>query len=274
MKDYSAVYYLDNTSKGYSYSVAGTLSKSFDFGLSLAASYIFGRAYSVCDVPSTSSSSNWNRTYGLDLNNQPLSISSYDVPHKVSLVATYTKRYAPLFDVTASLIYQMTSGQRYSVCFGETADFNNDGVFGSTLMYIPTEADLVNMRFVDNGAAQKWNEYINQNGYLRKNRGSFAERNAMQAPAEHTIDLHLAHGFYLGKASSRKVEVSIDVMNLGNMLCRHWGVKYNVGSWRMQPVTVAAVEENEPVYRFTGGELTPDDLLSRWHMQLGVRVVF
>jgi hypothetical protein len=168
----------------------------------------------------------------------------------------------------------MTSGQRYSVCFGETADFNNDGVFGSTLMYIPTEADLANMRFVDNGSAQKWNEYINQNGYLRKNRGSFAERNAMQAPAEHTIDLHLAHGFYLGKASSRKVEVSIDVMNLGNMLCRHWGVKYNVGSWRMQPVTVAAVEENEPVYRFTGGELTPDDLLSRWHMQLGVRVVF
>lgn len=274
IKDYSAVYYLDNTSKGYSYSVAGNVSKSFDFGLSLAASYIFSRAYSVCDVPSTSSSSNWNRTYGLDLNNLPLSVSSYDIPHKVSFVATYAKRYAPLFDVSASLVYQLISGQRYSLCFGETVDFNGDGVFGSTLMYIPTEADLAQMRFADGGSAQKWNEYIEQSRYLRKNRGSFAERNAMQAPVEHSIDLHLAHGFYFGAASSRKIELSIDIMNLGNMICRHWGMRYNVGGGRMQPVTVAALEDGEPVYRFTSGQLTPDDLLSRWHMQLGVRVVF
>ncbi|MBQ2037517.1 MAG: TonB-dependent receptor, partial [Alistipes sp.] len=61
--DYSAIYYLDNTTKGYSYSLAATLSKDFAWGMSLVASYIFSHAYSVCDVPSTSSSSNWNRTY-------------------------------------------------------------------------------------------------------------------------------------------------------------------------------------------------------------------
>ena len=274
VKDYSAVYYLDNTSKGYSYSIAADVSKSFGFGLSLAASYIFGRAYSVCDVPSTSSSSNWNRTYGLDLNDLPLSVSAYDTPHKVSFVATYAKRYSPLFDVTASLVYQMVSGQRYSLCFGETADFNNDGVFGSTLMYIPTEADLAIMRFADGSSAQKWNDYIEQNRYLRKNRGSFAQRNAMQAPMEHTIDVHLAHGFYFRRSSSRKVELSLDIVNFGNMICRDWGARYSVGSWRVMPVTVAEVEEGQPVYRFTSGDLTPDDLLSRWHMQLGVRVIF
>ncbi|MBR7096626.1 MAG: TonB-dependent receptor, partial [Alistipes sp.] len=147
VSDYSAIYYMENTSRGYSYSLSGSVSKEFDFGLSLAASYTFGHSYSVCDVPSTSSSSNWNRNYNLDLNNLELSLSTYDIPHKVSFAATFHKRYSQLFDVTAGLVYQMMSGQRYSVTFGESVDFNGDGVFGSTLMYIPTEQELSVMQF-------------------------------------------------------------------------------------------------------------------------------
>ncbi len=273
-KEYSAVYYLDNTSRGYSYSISGSVAKSFSCGLSLMASYIFGHSYAVCDVPSTSSSSNWNRTYALDLNDVPLSFSAYDVPHKISLAASYHKRYARLFDVSAGLVYQMTSGQRYSLCFGESVDFNGDGTFGSTLMYVPTESELQAMRFADTESRDKWNAYIESDSYLQSRRGQFVERNSMQAPAEHTIDLHLAHGFYFGAQSGRKVEVSLDVMNLGNLICRHWGAYYNVSGVRLQPVTVTGVENGEPVYRFTGAKLSPNDLLSRWSMQLGARIVF
>lgn len=274
VSDYSAIYYMENTSRGYSYSLSGSVSKEFDFGLSLAASYTFGHSYSVCDVPSTSSSSNWNRNYNLDLNNPELSLSTYDIPHKVSLAATFHKRYSQLFDVTAGLVYQMTSGQRYSVTFGESVDFNGDGVFGSTLMYIPTEQELSVMQFADAESAARWNDYINSDSYLRSNRGSFAERNAMQAPAEHRIDLHLAHGFYFGRESRRKIELSVDVMNFGNLLCRHWGSYYNLSGWRMQPVNVVGMENGAPVYKFTSGELSFDDLASRWHMQFGARIVF
>lgn len=274
VSDYSAIYYMENTSRGYSYSLSGSVSKEFDFGLSLAASYTFGHSYSVCDVPSTSSSSNWNRNYNLDLNNPELSLSTYDIPHKVSIAATFHKRYSQLFDVTAGLVYQMTSGQRYSVTFGESVDFNGDGVFGSTLMYIPTEQELSVMQFADAESAARWNDYINSDSYLRSNRGSFAERNAMHAPAEHRIDLHLAHGFYFGRESRRKIELSVDVMNFGNLLCRHWGSYYNLSGWRMQPVNVVGVENGAPVYKFTSGELSFDDLASRWHMQFGARIVF
>ena len=272
--DYSAVYYLDNTSRGYSYSLSGSVSKSFEWGLSVMASYIFGHSYAVCDVPSTSSSSNWNRTYALDLNNPELTFSAYDVPHKVSLAVNYNKRYSPLFDLSASLVYQATSGQRYSYCFGEAVDFNGDGTFGSTLMYIPTESEMQNMLFADDTSREKWNNYIEDNAYLSTHRGSFAERNAMQTPMEHRLDLHLAHGFYFGAASGRKVELSLDVMNLGNLLCRHWGAYYNVSNVRLQPVTISAAEDGQAVYRFTGAEISPSDLLSRWHMQIGARIVF
>ena len=83
------------------------------------------------------------------------------------------------------------------------------------------------MLFADDASRQKWNTYIEQNAYLRTHRGSFAERNAMQTPMEHHLDMHLAHGFYFGTKSSRKLELSLDIMNLGNLICRHWGAYYN-----------------------------------------------
>ena len=272
--DYSAVYYLDNTSKGYSYSFSGSVSKSFEWGLSAMASYIFGHSYAVCDVPSTSSSSNWSRTYATDLNNPELTYSAYDVPHKLSLAINYSKRYAPLFDINASLVYQMTSGQRYSLCFGESVDFNGDGAFGSTLMYIPTEAEMQGMLFADDTSREKWNNYIEADSYLNSHRGSFAERNAMQSPMEHRLDMHLSHGFYFSRQSNRKLELSLDIINIGNMICRHWGAYYNVSNVRLQPVSITSVDNGQPVYRFTGAVASPSDLLSRWHMQIGARVVF
>ena len=63
-------------------------------------------------------------------------------------------------------------------------------------------------------------------------------------------------------------------MNFGNLLCNSWGTYYNTSGWRLQPVTVTAVDNGTPVYRFTGAKLTPNDLFSRWHMQIGARVVF
>ena len=271
---YSAIYYLDETSKGYTYSLSASVSKSFDFGLSLMASYVFSHAYSVCDVPSTSSSSNWNRTYAKDLNSPVLSFSTFDVPHKFSVAMNFHKRYSKLFDVSVGAVYQLNSGQRYSLCFGETVDFNGDGAFGSTLMYIPTKEEMQRMKFADGKSMESWDSYIESDSYLRSRRGEFAERNAMQTPMEHTIDLHFAHGFYFGAESSRKVELSLDVMNFGNMLCRHWGTYYNVSGMRLQPVSISAVENGAPVYKFTNAKLTTDDLLSRWRMQLGVRIVF
>lgn len=272
--DYSAVYYMGNTSRGYSYSLSAHVAKDFAWGLSLYASYIFGHSYAVCDVPSSSSSTNWNTVYATDLNNSPLSFSIYDVPHKLSVALGYTKRYARMLEASAGLVYQMTSGQRYSLCFGESVDFNGDAAYGSTLMYIPTEQELGMMSFADETSRQAWNDFIESDPYLRTHRGSFSERNALQAPTEHRVDLHLAHGFYFGGASKRKVVVSLDIMNFGNLLCNSWGTYYNTSGWRLQPVTVTAVDNGTPVYRFTGAKLTPNDLLSRWHMQIGARVVF
>ena len=130
------------------------------------------------------------------------------------------------------------------------------------------------MKFADGESRKCWSDYIASDDYLSAHRGEYAARNAMQTPMEHTLDLHLAHGFYFNSATHRKVELSLDVMNLGNLICRDWGTYYNVSGVRLQPVTITSVEDGVPVYRFTDAKLTTDNLLSRWRMQLGVRVVF
>ena len=67
------------------------------------------------------------------------------------------------------------------------------------------------MKFADNTSRQAWNDFIESDRYLRSHRGSFSERNALQALAEHRVDLHLAHGFYFGAQSKRKVVLSLDI---------------------------------------------------------------
>ena len=74
------------------------------------------------------------------------------------------------------------------------------------------------------------------------------------------------------------MELTLDIINLGNLLCRNWGLSYRTSNWTLSPITVDALEATEngyrPVYRFTGADYTMDDIASRWHMQLGVKVVF
>ena len=276
---YSAIYYTTNTNKGYSWSATASVRRSFLFGLDLYAAYTYSQSRSLYDAASSSQANNWSRTYAVDSNSPELAYSIYDAPHRLTAQVSYSRRYAKHFGTTAALVYQMYSGQRYSLCYGESADLNGDLMTGNTLIYIPTESDLSKMTFADATSAERWNAFIESDSYLRSHRGQFSERNALQTPMEHRLDLHVAQDFYFKGDSGRKLQVSLDVVNFGNLLCRDWGAYYSVKNARLQPVRITALTDDghdnkTPVYQFTGAQIAQDDILSRWHMQLGIRVVF
>ena len=274
----SSIYLLSNTSKGYGYSLSASVSKSFRFGLDVYAAYTFAHSYSVMDGVSAQALNTWGRSYSAASNSQGLSYSLYDVPHKITASLSYTKRYGGLFGTTISLIYQGYSGMRYSLTYaGE--DINNDTRKGNTTLYIPTESELEAMDFVSEADRQAFGEYIASNSTLRGSRGKFLARNAMQTPFEHHLDLHIAQDFYFSKESSRKVQISLDVINLGSLISKDWGASYYTSNYCIQPLdidnfTTDADGNRTPKYRFVGGEVSRNDLLSRWRMQVGVRVVF
>ena len=278
-KEYSSIYLLSNTSKGYGYSVSTSVSKSFRFGLNLYASYTFAHSYSVMDGISAQALNTWGRNYSADSNAQGLSYSLFDVPHKVTASLAYSKRYGKLFGTTVSLLYQGYSGMRYSLTYASTADANNDGSYGNTTIYIPTESELAAMEFESEAHRTAFGDYIEATPALRRSRGKFLARNAMQTPFEHHLDLHIAQEFYFSAESSRKVQISLDVINLGSLISKDWGASYYTSKYKISPVEIYdystdASGNRTPKYRFVGGSVSRNDLLSRWRMQVGVRVVF
>ena len=277
---YASIYKMSNTDEGYSYSLIVSASKRFDFGLSASASYTFSHSYSTNDCVSSQASSNWGKNYSIDPYANHLTHSVFDYPHQIKASLSYSKRYGKLFGTTISLIYRATSGMRYSLTYYKNGiDVNGDSYRGNSLIYIPTESELQQMNFENNEQRQQFNAFIEANESLRSQRGSYSRRNSMQAPFEHHLDLHFAQDFYFGDKSNRKLQLTLDIMNLGNIFCKDWGAYYFIDDYKLSPVEIYALDDDgqgnkTPRYRYLGADVTKDDLLSRWQMQIGVRIVF
>ena len=278
---YSAVYRLSNTQKGYSWSATARVEYSFLgalSGLKLMAAYTYSQSKSVNDGISAQSSSNWGRTYTVDSNSPALSNSVYEFPHKVVAQLSYSRRYG-LLGTDVMLLYNGYSGEHYSLTYVRgKIDENGDSYRGNSLIYIPTEAEMPTMLWADETSQSAFNDYIVKDKYLSSHRGKFAERNSHSLPFIHRLDLHIAQSFYFSQKSSRRIELSLDVINLGNLLSRSWGLVHRTSNWALSPVSITELREVDggyrPVYKFNGASYTLDDIASRWHMQLGIRIVF
>lgn len=279
--EFSAVYRLSNTQRGYSWSTTARVEYAFLGtleGLRLTAAYTYSQSKSINDGVSAQSSSNWGRTYAVDSNSPALSSSVYEFPHKVVASLSYSRRYG-LFGTHLMLLYNGYSGEHYSLTYAKgKVDVNGDTYKGNSLIYIPTEAEMPTMLWADDTSEAAFNDYIESDRYLRTHRGKFAERNSQTLPFVHRLDLHVAQSFYFSKSSDRRIELSLDILNLSNLISRSWGLVHRTSNWSLSPVSVTELQEVEggyrPVYKFNGAEPTIDDIASRWHMQIGVKVVF
>jgi len=277
---YYAIVNLKNTNKGFTYALSAKLEKTFDFGLDLMASYTFGHAYSVNDGTSSVAYSNWKYNYAVNPNNEnELSYSVFDIPNRILAAVTYTtpKYLSDRFSTVVSLVYNGFNGQRYCLTMNESNDFNNDGQKGNSLLYIPTEFELehMDMTTTDKMAFEHW---INNDNYAKDNRGQYAERYSNSAPWENHLDLHLAEDFSYLKGKDGKVSLTLDILNVGNLLNKNWGANYtsyyNVPILKVTALTDDGSGNKVPTYSFQGSEVSKSDIFSRWHAQIGLRVTF
>lgn len=279
-KSYNAIVALSNTNKGYTYSISGQVKKSFEFGLDLMASYTYGHSYSVNDGTSSVAYSNWKYNYSVDTNSDELSYSLFDRPHKLSAMISYTTPVYKNMQTNIALSYEGQSGQRYCYTMNEmmTNGFNGDGQKGNSLMYIPTTDEVVKMHWNNQTDAIAFEEFIRGDKYLRTHRGQWSERYAGIAPFEHHFDLHISQDFFYDKTNGRKVQLTFDVLNLGNLLNPNWGINYSA-AYNLQILdvtshTVDSEGNRTPNYSFNPRQLYVSDFYSRWRAQLGLRVTF
>jgi len=112
-----------------------------------------------------------------------------------------------------------------------------------------------------------WNAYIENDEYLRRNRGEYAERGAASLPMVFRADLSIIQEVFanfLGKRNS--LQFRADVINFGNLLNKDWGVgeRFTWGSNNnVQPLVSRGADANgKALYRFrnTGSELKTNPL--------------
>jgi len=205
---YSAVYLASNTNEGYTYSLALSLAKTFDFGLDAQFAYSWSDAYALSEGTSSQNSSQWRGQVNIDGRNNPaLGRSDFAAGHRAVLALSYTQQWesANLFGTTISLFMNAQSGTPFSyVLAGGSAAQNISNETGSTsqnvsLVYIPKDASEINLVDYKAGdvtvtAAEQWqrlNTFIEDDKYLSKNRGSYAEKNGAWAPFTTTFDLSI-----------------------------------------------------------------------------------
>ena len=282
---------LDNTSKGGGWTITAEAKKRYrNFFGSLA--YAFNNVKDLTGNPGSQASSAWsnNRAVG-SLNNLPLAFSEYAVPHRVIGSASYKFEYANHLATTVSLFYQGSNQGRVSYVYN--GDLNGDGINGADLMYVPANASEIIFEDIVASGAVKYTaqqqsaaffELIDNDKYLSKRKGQYVERNAGLMPWVNRFDFRLLQDFYINvKGQKNTLQLSVDVLNIGNLLNSKWGNRYR------QVVSNGAIlrytklnTSGQPMFQMAeiGGKLRTDTFelnpvsTNTWGAQLGIRYIF
>lgn len=243
----------------------------------------------VTPNPGSTANSVWNGnpTRGTQ-NDLEIGIAPSVLTHRIVGSFSYRKEYLKHLATTVSLFYEGASQGRFSYVVG--GDLNNDGNSNVDLMYIPrtaSELTFVNATYggVTYTPAQQsaaFDAFVNQDSYLSKRRGQYAERNGAQLPWYNRLDFKFVQDIFTSvKGSKNTLQFTADIFNFLNLLNRDWGIRKIV--IQNQPLVFAGYNTSGvPTYRmnqFNNQLLTTtyrDNIStgSTWSMQIGLRYMF
>ena len=291
----TGLYYLTNTNKGDSYFVTGQIQKTFVGGFYFNVAYTHSGSLDVNDGGSTASTIWSSRDVAGNPNGDNLSNSTYVQPNRVIGSLMYKKDYFGHGATSVGVLFEMANNG--AVSYITSGDPNNDGATND-LMYIPkTQNDIILVpdASTNPGTAQtQWNQlnaFINQDKYLKSHRGQFAERNGVILPYYKRFDFKVVQDFYIVAGKSKNtLEVSLDIINVGNLLNKNWGLyqdSFN-GVATGNTTILHYVGNNvagQPTYSFpllnkttntpvTTSFINDVSQLSRYQAQLGLRYIF
>lgn len=285
---FSNIYLLSNTSQGYRYSLTGTIAKTFAKHLDISTSYTYGQSKDLSNGVRNSMESNWQLNQSLVPNKPTLAYSNFDIRHRVIATLGYNLQWKTAGRTIVSLFFSAQSGSPFSY-----------GIVNNSIQGLPQQVSLAYIPQRDEAArffkdidgqtaiqqAQAFNNFIDDNAYLSSRRGKFTERNAARTPWNIQADLHLAHELFVNKLKSQSISLTVDIVNLTNLLNRNWGIQYfspntfnSTSSTGLSP-TLFPPEQNAvnyPVFRFNnpGRPYSIDYFASRMQTQLGLRYTF
>ncbi|MES2455729.1 MAG: carboxypeptidase regulatory-like domain-containing protein [Bacteroidota bacterium] len=296
---FTNVFLLENTSAGSAYNLTAQLQKSFDMGLYLSGAYTYGKSEDVNSGFSSTASSGFGGPHIVQNPNVPvLAFSNYDLRHRVIGSLNYGIKYGKnkASGTTFSLFYVGKSGTPFSYIYN--GDLNQDNTFssgnpGNDLIYIPRSASEIKLVTIPAVAAtataaaipevtpaQQWaalDSYITNDAYLSGRRGQYAERNGARMPWEHQFDARIMQDLGLVfKGSKNSIQLTLDFINLGNLLNKEWGRQYSINNTTYSLINYSTSSGGGFTFRTPSGgkPYIESAFASRWQAQFGIRYNF
>jgi hypothetical protein len=218
---------LKNQNVGYSYNISASLEKPFAKGFFAKLGYNYGVAKNTVDPGSIAFGSWNNNQHAGNPNNPGVGYSFNAAAHRVFVAASYSNKAGTSW----SIFWEgRTIGNASYVYAG---DLNRDGGTSNDLVYIPRNASEMNFyEYTASGrtftvAEQEaaWEAYIKQDKYLSANRGKYAERGGVFLPMVFRADFSMSQDIVKNIGNNKNtLQVRMDILNVGNLLNRDWGV--------------------------------------------------
>ncbi len=283
-------YVFTNTNKGYQFNVSFQAQQTFPKGLFAMAAYNFNVAKDASSISAEISSDAFDRNPILNNANADIeSHSLYGNKHRFFVAGSKKWMYGDgKLGTTISLFSSWTSGNRFAYVYG--GDINGDGTASNDLLYVPTDAEIDLMTFdafldvngnVLSPTIQRdaFRRFIAQDDYLSSRRGQYTEKYGAEQPWYSQLDLRILQDLYFGSATRQTLQLSLDFINLGNLISSEWGVReYATTSGYYQPISVPRFNGTTPVFLFDPFQqstfVASPDLPSRWQIQVGLRYIF
>jgi hypothetical protein len=270
---YNNVIALRNTNKGWGALGSARLTFPEYNGFSGTLAYSFNHAKEVAGKNGSDPFSEWgNRIVAGSPNSDEMGFSMNNTPHRIITSVAYRIDYADRFRSTFSMFYTGYSGRAFSYLY--SGDANGDGLYND-LMYIPSSKDDF---YWSNDDASKYFAYAKTDPYLSKHAGEYAQRYAAHEPFFHRLDLRFLQDFFLNIGGKQNtVQLSIDILNLPNLLNASWGIN-RIAINNVTPLKFEGrSEDGKPKVSF--GNITdpyqdPISVSSTWNLQVGLRYIF
>jgi hypothetical protein len=283
--------YMTNSNAGYA--ATGTLQiQKVTKNFIATAAYTRQVAYDAAVTGSTAQTMWGSKTTHDNPNEFVAGLSNNYLPHRIIASMIYKKEFSKNLLSSVGLVYE--GAPNYTTSYYVSGDVNNDGISYNDLMFIPkdpSQIKLVNGSTATDKRDQTtlWNQlntFIENNPYLSKHRGEFAERNAYVLPWTHKLDLNFTQDirFTAGK-NKHTIRLTADIYNLTNLLNKDWGVFYVPTTTTPLTLTGIDTDGKTPIYRFpfldatkqapqTRAYTPSSSIASRWQLQIGVRYLF
>jgi Carboxypeptidase regulatory-like domain len=282
---FTSVFVTTNTRQGHRVQYSFGAEKTHKNWI-ISGHYTYGVSKDIANGVRVSPQANWEWNQTIDPNNPSLSYSNFDSRNNIAGTFIWNHDWTKKLPFSVSLAYLANSGVPFTYVY--TGDINRDGSPTNDLLFVPADqatsglVDIKNTQgVVTLSANDQWaqlDQYISADKYLSSRRGKYVERNGARSPWNQQLDLRLLQQFIL--KNNRRVQLTLDFINLGNLLSYRFGRQYFVSNTTNSGyalLTLVKVENNQAQYRFdapTQQAWQYDPTLSRLQGQLGIKFIF